>query len=54
VAHEAVADENQVPAERHVYEEPALRRLGLLRLMTRYSVTGEHDDDGWELGHFED
>jgi hypothetical protein len=35
-----------------MYEKPALQRLGLLRLMTRYSIAG--DDDERERGSRED
>jgi hypothetical protein len=46
VAEQAVANKNPVPAPRPVYEKPTLQRLGLLRLMTRYSFAGEDDHRG--------
>lgn len=41
-------DRESVLVPRHVYEKPSLQRLGLLRLMTRYSHAGEPEDDRWE------
>jgi hypothetical protein len=35
------AEQEPVSAPRPVYEKPTLQRLGLLRLMTRYSFAGE-------------
>jgi hypothetical protein len=54
MANQVVEDSNPVPAPRHVYEKPTLQRLGLLRLMTRYSHAGEPDDDSWERFRLDD
>jgi hypothetical protein len=48
VVNQAVADQKADLAPRPIYEKPALQRLGLLRLMTRYSFAG---DDGRDHDH---
>jgi hypothetical protein len=48
VEDQKAAEKEQVAPAQPAYEKPTLQRLGLLRLMTRYSVAGERDDDEWE------
>ncbi len=43
VADQDSAVQNPIAAHRFVYEKPTLQRLGLLRLMTRFSIAGEDD-----------
>jgi hypothetical protein len=34
---------NSANQPKRTYEKPTLQRLGLLRLLTRYSIAGDHD-----------
>jgi hypothetical protein len=53
VVNQPLVDEKSEAAPRSAYEKPTLQRLGLLRLMTRYSIAGgdENGNHGGNHNH---